>query len=114
MKILLIDDDLLSLKLLSILVRHLAPGYEIFMTSNPETSMVIFEREKDIDIVITDMQMPDYNGDYLCHWFKKHRNIKCMLVSCNANNIRLNHQFDAVLQKPIDHVHFEQEFKKML
>ena len=67
--ILVVDDEPNYLIVLSELLRD--EGFEVFTAPGADEAMAIV-REVDLDLVITDMQMPDKNGSALMEEVKDH------------------------------------------
>ena len=63
MKVLVADDEIVSLKTLEIFVRKL--GYEVLTAKNGQEAYDIWQRERP-QLVITDWEMPYINGRDLC------------------------------------------------
>lgn len=62
MKILIIDDDTQLLKMLSITIEANIPNVKVLNALNAEEGINIFETNKDVDLVITDIVLPDKAG----------------------------------------------------
>ncbi len=54
--ILVVDDDLLVLEFTGEALTEL--GYEVIMASGPEQAMQMLQQDKDVQLLITDVQMP--------------------------------------------------------
>ncbi|PZR30234.1 MAG: DNA-binding response regulator, partial [Azospira oryzae] len=63
-RILLVDDDLLSLKLLKAIFD--TEGYTTYTATDGREALSILQRES-IALVITDILMPNIDGYYLCY-----------------------------------------------
>lgn len=104
-KILLIDDDELILKVINrILTKE---GYEVRTANNGKDALEIIEKEK-FDMVITDLMMPYSNGFEVISKFKQHPNaagVPVVVISSvgteNAVKEGLNIGADDYLRKPI-------------
>ena len=59
MKILVVDDDKMILEAIS--YRLKAEGYEVITVDNGMDALKIFEKES-LDLIITDIMMPDLSG----------------------------------------------------
>ena len=58
-KILYVDDEIINLQIMKIVLKKY---YEVFTVDNGEDGLDILNKEKDISIVISDMNMPKMNG----------------------------------------------------
>lgn len=75
-KILYIDDDQLNLTIFKLLFKS---SYDIIVADNADLGLDILEKDRSIDLIITDMNMPGKNGlEFLeianerfpyCHYF---------------------------------------------
>ena len=66
-KILVVDDDPISLKLLGNALEHM--GYRVIFAENGKKAWEIFQ-EDEIRFVISDWEMPEMDGITLCHKFE--------------------------------------------
>lgn len=64
MKILVVDDELLSVELLKEVLKEM--GYEVMVCSNGTEALAFLQKNVDCRIVITDWEMPDMDGLELC------------------------------------------------
>ncbi len=63
-RILFVDDEELLVELGKQMLKHL--GYSVVATTDPQEALKLFEKEKDaIDLIITDLTMPNMTGDIL-------------------------------------------------
>ncbi|WP_204109534.1 EAL domain-containing protein [Rhodanobacter sp. FDAARGOS 1247] len=63
MKILLVDDDPVALKVLSIQLRNLGTGeVEVVCRTGGQAALEVLEQEQDIGLVFCDLQMPGMDG----------------------------------------------------
>ncbi len=60
MRILVIDDDSTILEMISRMLKK--EGYEVLMATNGKEGMQIFKTTPEIDLVITDLVMPEKEG----------------------------------------------------
>ena len=58
-KVLYVDDEVINLQIMKIVLKKY---YEVITVDNGEDGLEILDREKDISIVISDMNMPKMNG----------------------------------------------------
>jgi DNA-binding NarL/FixJ family response regulator len=65
-KILIIDDDLIVLETIAALLENELVDIEIIKISNPKIALEFIQKNgKEIQVIISDVRMPDYNGAYL-------------------------------------------------
>ena len=63
-RILFVDDEELLVELGKQMLKHL--GYSVVTMTDPQEALKLFEKEKDaIDLIITDLTMPNMTGDIL-------------------------------------------------
>lgn len=102
MKILICEDDPTSLMLYKKVISVLRPGAEIFTATNGLIGLEIFRQEMDIDLVVTDNEMPELFGWEMIYCIKRLKlGVKNICITSNPCE-RVYDQFDAVLQKPVD------------
>lgn len=78
-RLLYVDDEELNLKVFQISFRK---KYEVIIQDNPKEALEILENDNDIQVVISDMRMPDMNGiQFIREAFPKHKNIKFFLLT---------------------------------
>jgi signal transduction histidine kinase/CheY-like chemotaxis protein len=99
-KILLIDDDEISLKLLETLLFSMK-NIICFKATNLKTAEDIYKNEKDIKLIITDLNLPDGLSLSLCKKIKNNNN-KILLVSGSSKitNYKQSDYIDDILDKP--------------
>ena len=80
-----------------------------------------FLEAKDVNLVITDLSMPDGDGKSLLAWIRsspRHRNLKVVIMSAHAQRedikLGLEAGADQYLTKPFNPVSFISEMKKHL
>ena len=107
--VVIVDDDSNSVELNSI-YSHKVIGECVIVEFYSAKKALEYINSNDIDILITDHDMPEITGDYLSHIAKKrNKKTKTILISSNAY-LKINHSFDLQLLKPL---HFE-DFKREL
>jgi hypothetical protein len=102
--ILLVEDETSVMTLVASMLRRC--GYEVLTASRPSEALVICAKhEKPIDMLITDVIMPEMNGRDLAERVIAMRtNLKVLYMSGYTDNVVLNHGLrsdTAFLQKPI-------------
>lgn len=78
MRILLVDDDGIFLKGMMYLVRGL--GHETLLASGGKEAVEILKQE-DVDLVVSDINMPEGNGLQLLNWVKKNSDVPVILMT---------------------------------
>ncbi|RCH54070.1 hypothetical protein DJ568_14400 [Mucilaginibacter hurinus] len=101
-KVLVIDDNHTNLKILKIQLEQwkLKP----VLASSGREALEIINREKDFDLVISDMQMPEMDGVQVCTRIKELNNaIPILLLSSIGDETKkkYGHLFTSILTKPI-------------
>lgn len=107
-KILLVDDDMLMLKLINrILVNA---QFEVLEAKNGEEALTVIEEQEksDIDLIITDYEMPIINGLEFANIVKTHKihcDIPLILITSNSDikkeKERKYNVFNEILYKPV-------------
>jgi len=78
-KVLYVDDELINLKLFELTFKN---EFNILTALSGEEGLGIFEKERDIDVVVSDVRMPGLNGLEFIEKIKSDRpEIPCMLLS---------------------------------
>lgn len=107
--ILLVDDDELSLELMTLILS--AEGYGVLSAgTGAEALQQLASADADSlpDLVLTDMQMPDMNGQELCRRIQQHFNRKDgkrpIVIGMSASRPSREHlrAFDGFVMKPLD------------
>lgn len=77
-KLLVIDDDAAVTELLALLLK--SHGYEV-LTVNSGTDGIDILRERQIDLVILDLMMPDMDGWDVCRQVRNFSNVPIIVLS---------------------------------
>jgi EAL domain-containing protein (putative c-di-GMP-specific phosphodiesterase class I)/DNA-binding NarL/FixJ family response regulator len=90
MKILLVDDDPVALKVLSIQLRNLGTGeVEVVCRTGGQAALEILEQEQDIGLVFCDLQMPGMDGvEFVRHLVRLRYAGGLVLVSGESSRTR--------------------------
>lgn len=104
-KILLVDDEPMVLEVLQRTLLEL--GYDVTACNEAQAALSLFEQNpKEYDVVISDMNMPNMNGDELAVKLKALRpSIPVVLCSGYSASIEENPHLKAIvtlLEKPVD------------
>lgn len=117
MKILVVDDDKFNLSVAEGYLQFYFPGYEIFLCQSPKLVMRIIY-EKQIDIVLLDIAMPEINGiDVLkeIRSQKEYRDIQIIMLTAivDLDSFKTCFELGAndYLTKPIDTTEFQARIK---
>lgn len=102
MKILIVEDDENSLflhrKFINLITKSKA---EVFTAVNGAIGLEIFRNNQDIDLIVSDNEMPNMNGVEMMHFIKQLKlGVKNICITSNTNK-DVYCKFEAVLQKPV-------------
>ena len=98
-KVLVVDDDMVTLKLLQEALESY--GFKCLLANNFNTARKIFFEEKSIDLVITDVRLPDFSGIELFKVFRKEKPDQPIIMMSGSAEIELPSTIDAFIQKPV-------------
>ncbi|WP_262510690.1 hybrid sensor histidine kinase/response regulator [Mucilaginibacter hurinus] len=105
-KVLVVDDNATNLQILQ---KQLSKRkMTVVAVSSGIEALNVFATQNDLDLVITDMQMPDMDGVQLSVKIKAIRqNLPIILLSSlgNENKKQYPHLFSSVLTKPVKQIH---------
>ena len=115
-KILVADDEPVVLSYATtVLGRY---GYEVVGAPNGHQALEIFERLGEVDLVLTDIVMPDLSGPDLVHEVRrKYGNVRCLFMSGYQPAQLLERGIDAscgYLQKPFTPEHLLRKIRATL
>ena len=98
MKILLVDDSEDQLHLNIMVVEKEFPEAEIITADDGLNALKVFD--DDIDLILTDLQMPYVNGDELAQELR-HRGskVKIVLLSSTPEDARNKENFNLIMRK---------------
>ncbi|MDN3686376.1 response regulator [Cyclobacterium jeungdonense] len=105
-KVLIVDDNFTNLKILRLQLENLS--LKPFSASSAEEALKILEKEREIELVITDMEMPEMNGVQFAMKVQSGFPDKTILLlsSIGDQSKRTNPGlFMAVLNKPVKYTH---------
>ena len=113
-RVLLVDDNLVNLKLASELIRLW--GHQVCEADNGSSALELY-LQQEFDLIILDIQMPDIDGASLLQMMREHKPDDATPVAALTANV-LNDEaerllelgFDYFLSKPID----EDKFRSLL
>ncbi|WP_162343786.1 response regulator [Cyclobacterium salsum] len=108
-KVLIVDDNLTNLKILRLQLENLS--MKPYSASSADAALKILEKENGIDLVVTDMDMPEKNGLQLAKEIKStfHNKAILLLSSIGDQSKKTNPGlFTSVLNKPVKYTHLIQ------
>ena len=110
-KILVVDDDIIHLKLMKILLGKF--GYMVVTADSSEEAEHILRYEKHFSLIITDLKMPWLNGLNFCRRAKLlNPDLKIYALSGYLYNFDMNELeragFDGMYQKPLSEANLEE------
>ncbi|MCA9756781.1 MAG: response regulator [Candidatus Eisenbacteria bacterium] len=94
-RILAVDDDRLTLGLISRFLRN--QGHETINAADGEVALGILEANDDIQLVVTDVVMPRMDGERLVQLVRghvKHRDLPILIMSSVASVESVSHLLD--------------------
>jgi signal transduction histidine kinase/CheY-like chemotaxis protein/ligand-binding sensor domain-containing protein len=104
--ILIVDDDILNQFVLKEIL--ISEGFNIFIANNGEECLKLLQAQKDIDLILMDMEMPIMDGIKTTNYIRnelKNKDIKIIGISANAyseaKNTVLENGFNDYLSKPV-------------
>jgi CheY-like chemotaxis protein len=105
-KILLVEDDAAQARVLSRAISVRRPDYEVLLAQNGVEAKALL-REEDVDLVLTDLQMPEMNGFELLAWLLEQRpSVAVFTMTAYGNEQTASQLADygpvACFTKPID------------
>lgn len=80
MKILVVDDDTLIRKWMTLLLEQSAKTLEILQAENGADALSLVQENPDLDLIITDIKMPLMNGLELCECVKRLYPSVCIVI----------------------------------
>ena len=83
MKVLIVDDEAGIRDVIREYCEN--EGYIVYEAEDGYSSLILLEKNKDIDIIILDIMMPKMNGYETLNEIKKHYNIPVIMLSARAD-----------------------------
>ncbi len=91
-RILYVDDERVNLKLFEISFRN---DFDIITALSAERGMEILEEYPNIDVIISDLKMPEMNGlEFISRIKERKNNAICILLSGFVESELLMYEFD--------------------
>ncbi len=81
-KILMVDDELRMRKLVGDFLKR--EGYSMIEAENGKIALDIFKKEKEIDLVILDVMMPEYDGWTVCREIRKTSKVPIIMLTARS------------------------------
>ncbi len=116
MKILVADDDLVMRALITAYLHSMLPKSIVYTAHDGEFALNLFHKYEDYDLIITDYEMDNMNGDELAKIIhSEDENIPIICLTGRKDICTEEYPFfDMVLEKPITKKQFRNEIMKIL
>ncbi|HEX8294685.1 MAG TPA: response regulator, partial [Chthoniobacteraceae bacterium] len=115
LQILLVEDHVDTRNAMSFLLRR--QGHTVAIADTVESAYNVFS-EQPIDVILTDLLLPDGNGWELVERVRRHRDVAAIAISgcCEAEDCERSaaHGFARHLIKPIDPSHLIQALNEIV
>lgn len=92
-KIIVADDEQLIRRLVSDFLKK--DGYTVLEAENGEEALRIFENNKDTDLLVLDIMMPQKDGWEVCREIRKTSNVPILLLSARSQEFDQINGFEA-------------------
>jgi CheY-like chemotaxis protein len=87
MKVIVVDDDSSNIELI---VKGLKEkGFQLYSANGPAEAMEIIDRERDIEWVITDMVMPEIDGDRFIEMLSDEKYAHIRIIAMTSQSLGL-------------------------
>jgi len=84
MSILVVEDNLVSARLMDINLKK--RGYEVVVANDGKDAQRILLKRSDINLIISDIMMPEMDGIELLEWIRAHNELRFLpVLMCTAN-----------------------------
>ena len=115
-RVLVVDDDATNVLVLAEVLKGWSLTVETAMDGQAALDVLA---KVDVDLVLTDIAMPEMNGEQLLHKMRDlYPSIPCLAVTGNATGTDITHYqsvgFDAVFKKPLDYIELRQMLGRWL
>ena len=102
-KVLLVDDDAVSLELMALLLAH--EGHQVVRAKDAGTALELLSSDKSgrPDVLLVDLQMPGVSGGQLAEKVRAMGSPGPLLLAMSASEVQRQHllAFDGFLLKPL-------------
>lgn len=106
-KVLILEDDVDLSEILSIYLKK--SSYDC-VVANTYREAVDFFQQMEFDIIVTDMMLPDGDGETFCTLIRKTKSTPIIVISCLGDDATIVSAFNAgaddYITKPISHAQF--------
>lgn len=92
-KIIVADDEQLIRRLVSDFLKK--DGYTVLEAENGEEALLVFEKNKDTDLLILDIMMPEKDGWEVCREIRKTSDVPILLLSARSQEFDQINGFEA-------------------
>lgn len=92
-KIIVADDEQLIRRLVSDFLKK--DGYTVLEAENGEEALLVFEKNKDTDLLILDIMMPEKDGWEVCREIRKTSDVPILLLSARSQEFDQLNGFEA-------------------
>lgn len=100
-RVLTVDDDAGSLKILELIIKRFDSSYEIIKANNGLEALEILDKIN-VDLILTDHVMPIMSGVQFAEKFKETQNKTCPIILISGlENIEQPDLFEAIIKKPM-------------
>jgi len=115
-KILIVDDEKEIRDLVDIYLK--SEGYNTIKASDGEEALEIIEKDRDIDLIVLDIMMPNLSGIEVCLKIREERELPIIMLSAKAEDmdkiLGLNMGADDYLTKPFNPLELVARVKSQL
>ena len=115
-KILIVDDEKEIRDLVEIYLK--SEGYDTIKASDGEEALEIIERDRDIDLIVLDIMMPNISGIEVCLKIREERELPIIMLSAKSEDmdkiLGLNMGADDYLTKPFNPLELVARVKSQL
>ena len=115
-KILIVDDEKEIRDLVEIYLK--SEGYNTIKASDGEEALEIIERDRDIDLIVLDIMMPNISGIEVCLKIREERELPIIMLSAKSEDmdkiLGLNMGADDYLTKPFNPLELVARVKSQL
>lgn len=80
--ILIVDDENDIIEIISEYAKN--SGYNVLIANNGSKALKIFKENNNIDLIILDIMMPDFDGYYVAKEIRKNKNIPIIMLSAKS------------------------------
>lgn len=114
--ILVVDDEVL---VRMVVAEHLRDcGYRVIEAGDGEEAIAVLQADDRIDIVFSDIQMPNRNGFELAQWVRRERpGVRILLTSGGIKSAEIAHDLcesGPLIEKPYDLAHIVSRIRALL